>query len=170
MPSDRCPAVCLYVCSVCNVGVLWPNGWTDQDETWPAGRPRPWPHYVRLGPTSPSPKGHSSQFLAYICCGQMAEWIKMSLGIDLRLGPGDFVLDGEPASSTSPKRGGAPPQFLAHVCCGQTAGWIKMPLGMEVGLGPGHTVLDANPAPSPKKGESPPIFGPFVLWQNGWMD
>ena len=28
----------------------------DQDETWPAGRPRPWPHCVRWGPSSPSPK------------------------------------------------------------------------------------------------------------------
>jgi len=24
----------------CNVGVLWPNGWMHQDETWHAGRPR----------------------------------------------------------------------------------------------------------------------------------
>jgi len=30
MLSVRCLSVCLYVC---NVGVLWPNGWTDQDET-----------------------------------------------------------------------------------------------------------------------------------------
>jgi len=37
----------LSVLSVCNVGVLWPNGWTDQDETWHAGRHRPWPHCVR---------------------------------------------------------------------------------------------------------------------------
>jgi len=25
--------------SVCDVGVLWPNGLMDQDETWHAGRP-----------------------------------------------------------------------------------------------------------------------------------
>jgi len=31
------------------VDVLWPNGWTDQDETWHAGRPRPWPHCIRWG-------------------------------------------------------------------------------------------------------------------------
>jgi len=49
--SDRCLS-----CPVCDVGVLWPNGWTDQDETWHAGRPRPWPHCVRWGPSSPSPK------------------------------------------------------------------------------------------------------------------
>ena len=35
--------VCLS-CPVCDVRALWPNGWTDQDETWHAGRPRPWPH------------------------------------------------------------------------------------------------------------------------------
>jgi len=40
MLSDRC----VSVLSVCDVGVLWPNGWTDRDETWLAGRPRPWPH------------------------------------------------------------------------------------------------------------------------------
>jgi len=31
MLSDRCP-VCPFL-SVCNVGVLWPNGWMDQDAT-----------------------------------------------------------------------------------------------------------------------------------------
>ena len=52
------------------------------------------------------------------------------------------------------------------------AGWIKMALGMEVGFGPGHIVLDRwGPSSlSPKKGQSPPIFGPFLLWRNGWMD
>jgi len=41
-----------YRSVVCNVGVLWPNGWMEQDETWHAGRPRPWPHCVRWGPSS----------------------------------------------------------------------------------------------------------------------
>jgi len=50
---------CLSVLSVCNLGVLWPNSWTDQDETWHAGRPRPWPHCVRWGPSPPPLKGHS---------------------------------------------------------------------------------------------------------------
>ena len=47
------PLSCL---SVCDVGVLWQNGSTDQDETWHAGRPPLWPYCVRWGPTSPSPK------------------------------------------------------------------------------------------------------------------
>jgi len=44
------------VCPVCNVGVLWLNGWTDEDAaTWYGGRPRPRRHCVRWGPISPPP-------------------------------------------------------------------------------------------------------------------
>ena len=57
----------------------------------------------------------------------MAAWIKMSLGMEVGLGPGDFVLDGDPAPL--PKEGVEPTQFSAHVHCGQTAGWIKIVLG-----------------------------------------
>jgi len=60
----------------------------------------------------------------------MAAWIKMSLGMEVGLGPGDFVLDGDPA----------PPKFSAHVYCGQMAGWMKLVLGTEVGLSPGDFV------------------------------
>jgi len=83
-----CP-VCL---SVCDVRALWPNCWTDRDETWQAGRPGPSPHCLRWGPSSPPLKGHSPQFSAHICSGQMAAWIKMSLGMKLGLGPGDIVI------------------------------------------------------------------------------
>jgi len=57
------------------------------------------------------------------------------------------------------------------VYCGQTVGRIKMKLGVQVGLGPGDIVLDGDPAPLSKKGQSPPpIFGPGLLWPNGWID
>ena len=56
------------------------------------------------------------------------------------------------------------------VYCGQMVGWIIMKLGMQVGLGPGHTVLDRDPAPLPQEGVEPPVFGPCLLWPNGWMD
>jgi len=55
MLSDRC----LSVCPVCGVHALWPNGWTDQDETWHAGRPQPWPIMLDGDPVPPPPKGHS---------------------------------------------------------------------------------------------------------------
>jgi len=65
----------------------------------------------------------------------MAAWIKMPLRVEVGLGAGDFVLDGDAAPT--PKNGAEPPlQFLAHVYCGQTAGWL----------------LDGDPAPSPKRG------------------
>jgi len=87
--------------------------------------------------------------------------------MEVGLGPGDFVLDAVPPS----QKGGGAPQFSAHVYCGQTAGWIKTVLGTEVGLSPGDlVVLDGDPAPPLKGDRAPsPIFGPFLLWPNGWM-
>jgi len=66
--------VVLSVClSVCDVGALWPNGWMDQDETWQAGRYRPWPHSVRWGPSLLPQKGRSpTQFSVHVYCGQTA--------------------------------------------------------------------------------------------------
>jgi len=49
------------------------------------------------------------------------------------------------------------------------AGWINTPLGGEVGLGPSD-MLDGTRLPLPKKVAQPPIFGPCLLWLNGWMD
>jgi len=57
---------------------------------------------------------------------------------------------------------------LVH--CGQTVGWIKMKLGTQIGLGPGHIVLDGDPPPPLAKSHNTPIFGPYLLWPNGWMD
>jgi len=146
---------CLSVLSVCNVGALWPNGWTDQDETWHAGRPRPWSHWVRWGPRSPSPKGGRLQIFGPCllwpngCMDQDGTW---HWG---RPRPRRLVLDGDPAPL--PKKGAEPPpQFSAHFYCGQTARCINMPLGMEVGFSPVDFVLDGDPA-------FPQIFGPCLL-------
>ena len=72
--------------------MLWPNSWTDQDATWYDG--------IGLGPgnivldVDPAPpQGHSPlpQFLAHVCCGQMAGRIKMPLGTKVGLVPGHMV-------------------------------------------------------------------------------
>jgi len=47
----------------------------------------------------------------------------MPLGMEVGLGPGDFVFDGAPLPL--PKKGSGAPKFSAHVYYGQTAGWIK---------------------------------------------
>ena len=68
----------------------------------------------------------------------MAGWIKLPLGMEIGLAPGDFVLDGDPLPL--PKRMAEPPQFSAYVYCDQTVGWMKLVLGMVVGLSPGEFV------------------------------
>jgi len=75
---------------------LWPNGCMHQDTSWYGGRSQSRRHCVRWGPSSPPLKGHSPQFSAHVRCGQTAGWTKMPLGMELGLGPGDFVLDGDP--------------------------------------------------------------------------
>ena len=96
----------------------------------------------------------------------------MILGKEVGLSPGDLVvLDGDLAPS--PNRGQSPLQSLVHFYCGQTAGCTKMPLGMELGLSPGDFLLGGDPALSSKRAGDPSlpkIFGPCLLWPNGWMD
>jgi len=70
----------------------------------------------------------------------------MTLGMEIHLGPGDFVFDEDPAAPEK-KCTRTPTYFLAHVYCGQTAAWIKIPLGTEVNLGPGDVVLDRVAVP-----------------------
>jgi len=157
-------------CSVCrsvlSVWYIVAKRFDDQDETWHAGTPRPWPHCVRWRPSSPYLKGHSppnfrpisvvAKWLYGLRCHLVWMWYRpRPRRLCVRWGP----------SSTSQKGDRAFRQFTVHVYCGQTAGWLKIALGMEASLGPGHIVLDGDPAPSPKKGQRPPIFGPFLLWQ-----
>jgi len=75
----------------------------------------------------------------------MAGWIKVPLGAEVDLGPGDIVLDGDPAPS--PKKGAQHPQFLADVLWPN--GWMdgsRCHL-YEVGLSSGDIVLDEAYSP-----------------------
>jgi len=126
--------------------LLWRNGWMDHDATRYEGRPRPsFPPPQKIRGTAPN--------FRLVCCGQTTGWIRMPLGTEVGLGPGDVVLDGDPA----PPKKGHSPHFSIHVYCGHRARWIKMPLGTKVGLGPGHIVLGRNPLP-PEKRHNPPIL------------
>ena len=89
----------------------------------------------------------------------------MPISTVVGLGPGDILLDGDPARP--PKM--AHPQFSVYVCFDQTAGWIKIPLGMGIGFGPGDMVLDGDPAPL-TRGTAAPVIGQCVFWPNGCMD
>jgi len=50
------------------------------------------------------PGGRAPQFSAHVYCGQTAGWIKMTLGMEVGLGPVHIVLGGNTASLT--KKGG----------------------------------------------------------------
>ena len=74
----RCYCYRTVVCpvlSVCNVGVLWPNGLMDQDETWRVGRPRPWRHCVRWGPSFPVPQRGTAPPIFGPCLSWPNRWM-----------------------------------------------------------------------------------------------
>ena len=92
----------------------------------------------------------------------------MPLYKQVGVGPGDIVLDGDPA----PPKGAQPPSNFRSMIIVPTTACIRIPLGTEVGLSVGDIVLDGDSAPSPKRGtaDTPPLFGPCPLWPNGWMN
>ena len=89
-PLSVCP-----VLSVCGIGVLWPNGWMDQNATWYGSRSRPTPHCVRWGPSSHPQMGHNSPPL-FGCLLWPNGWV-VQLGADVGLRSGHVVLYGDPA-------------------------------------------------------------------------
>ena len=62
------------------------------------------------GDPAPPKKVHSPlpQFSAHVYCGQMAGFIRIPLGTEVGLSPGDIVLDGDPAP---PAKNDSPPIF-----------------------------------------------------------
>jgi len=55
--------------------LLQPKGWMYQDVTWYGSRPQPRPHYVRWGPSSPSPRerGTTAPLVsAHVYCGHIS--------------------------------------------------------------------------------------------------
>jgi len=109
--------------------------------------------------------------------------IKMKLGAWVGLGPGHTVLDGDPAPTT--ERGTASPTCKIYGCrlclrpcnlrsMSVVAKWLD---GSRCHLAGGrpwcrpHCVRWGRSCPSPKGAQpsSPPIFGPCMLWPNGWM-
>ena len=110
--------------------------------------------------------GTAPPILAHVLWPNGCIWIKVPLGTGVGLAQATLCY----MRTQLPLQKGTPPHppFSARVCCGQTAGCIKMPLDREVDVGPGDIVLHGDPAPP--KGAQPPIFGPCLLWPNGWMD
>jgi len=150
--------------------LCWPNGWMDQDGFWHGGRPQPRRLCVKWGP-SPFPKrGRSSppQFSAHVYCGQTAGWIRMALGMEVGLGPGHIVLDGDTHSSPSQKGAEPPPQFWPYSIVAKRLYGSRCHLVRRLALAQATLCLMGSQLPP--KGAQPPVFGSCLLWLNGWMD
>jgi len=151
-----------------NNGVSWPNGWMGQGDTWYAGRPRPGRQCVRWAHSSPfPPKGaQQSHFSAHVCCGQTAGCIKIPLGMEVGLGPGHVMLDGDPAPPP-PERGTATPTFrprstVAKWLLHQDTIWYR-----DRPWPRWHCIRWGPSSPHGKEHSSPPFFRPMstlVKW------
>ena len=71
-----------------------------------------------MGTQPPSPKGHRPQFLAHVCCGQTAGFIKMPLRTEIGLGPRPHCVRWGP----SPSKKGHTPNF--GPCLFWPNGWM----------------------------------------------
>ena len=136
----------------------------DQDDTRHEDGPRSRPHCARWGPSSPPKMGQRPQFTAHIDSAQMAGRIKMSLGKEVGLCPGDIVLDGDPVppplNGHRGGRAGSPSKTKSH---GPRPTAISSGILVHPAVWPQRTLAENWEA-------EPPIFGPCLLWTNGWMD
>ena len=126
----------------------------DQDATWYGGRPR--------GPSSPSPKGAHPELSANVRCGQTAGWTKMPLGMEVGLGPGDFVLNGDPATPEKRAHSLTPNFWPMSIVVKRLDGRRRHVIGTEVDLGPGHIILDWVSALR-ERGTAAPCFRPMSI-------
>jgi len=114
-----------------------------------------------MGPSSSPPKrGQSPQFLAHFYCGQTAGCIKMPLGMELGLTPGDFVLDRDPAPTPLKRHS---PQFSVRLLWPK--GWMDANAtwyGSRRRPKP-HCVTQGPSSPA-KGAQQPPHFGLCLLW------
>ena len=92
--------------------LLRPNGCRDQDATWHGGSTRPRRLCVRWEARSPPQKGGGAPHQTFGPCllWPKAGWIKIVVGMEVGLIPGDFTLDGDPVPF--PQKGAEPlPNF-----------------------------------------------------------
>jgi len=117
-----------------------------------------------MGTQLPSPKGYSPQFSANVRCDQTARWTKMPPGMEIGLGPGDFVFDGIHLPPEKEKKGTPPPNF--GLCLLWPNGWMdEDATWYRRRPRPKPHCVRRGPS-SPAKGAQQPsrLFGPCLLW------
>ena len=99
-----------------------------------------------------------------VYCGQTVGWIKIPLGMEVGLGPGDIVLDWDPVPL---KRGTAPPILGPYLLWPN--GWMDQDATWYGGRSwPSPHWVRWGPSSLLQKGvqQPPPLFGPCLLWPN----
>jgi len=109
------------------MGVLWPNGWMDQDATWYGGRSRPRRHCVRWGSSSSPPKKKGAQQphpLFGSCLLWPNGWIDQNATwYGDRPRPSRHCVRWRPISPT--ESGTAAPRYSPHIYCFQTVAHLS---------------------------------------------
>ena len=136
----------------------------DQDGTWHGLEALGSRHIVLDGDPASLPKRGQSrlQFSDHFYCGQTARCIKMPLGMELSLSPGDFVFDGDPA--TPRKKGTLTPPNFWTMSIVSTNGWMDED-ATWYGSRPQHRPHCIRRGPGcPRKGHrSSPSFRPMSI-------
>ena len=104
-----------------------------------------------------------------VYCGQMVSWIRMPLGMQVDLGPGHIVLDGDPAPP--PSKGHCPPILGPYLL--RLNGWMDEDVTWYGGRPwPKWHCIRWGPSSTHPRGTAalPNFFGPCLLWPNGCMD
>jgi len=100
--------------------------------------------------------------VTFVHCGQTVGWIKTKLGVQVGLGPGHIVLDGDPAPP--PPKGHSPPNFRPISVAAKWLHGSRCHLVWSyIGLVPGDFVLNGDPVPLPKRGAEPQNFWPMFI-------
>jgi len=97
-----------------------------------------------------------------VYCGETVGCVKIKLGMQVGLGPGHIVSDGD-------RKGHNPPIFGLYLLWPN--GWMDQDATWSGGRPrPSNIVLDENPAPPyPKREQRPQFSALFLLWLNDWM-
>ena len=120
-----------------------------------------------MGTQLPLPKKLAEpppQFSAHVRCGETAGWIKMTLGMEVGLGPGHIALDARWGLRSPPKKGAEAPSPILCPILLWPHGWMHQD-GTWYGDSPRHKrlVIDGDPATLPEKGGTGPNFWPMSI-------
>jgi len=137
----------------------------DQDETWHAGRPQPWPHCVRWGHSTPSPN-RAEPLPNFQHISVVAKWLDgLRCHLVWRQALAKATLCYMGTQLPLLKSGQSSPPQIFDLCPLWPNGSVDHN-GTWQGGGPSFRPYCAKwrPAPLPKRGRAPsPIFGPFLL-------